>query len=522
MKQYFAFPLFALVLFSLFFSSCKKPLEDVEISVSPDVMKYTALLQVYDAADGSAPTGVTITFTGANAKDIYDLSGKKVFTPEKGFLPIGLAPSRKPVGSAAITVNALITAPGHLPVNKIISFKEGKFDQVLAVPLVNLSKLPEGVSAFSGTYTLANNTLSSSLMFQTPLTNEKQEQATVEIPAGTVFRDKNGNPISGTSFKVQAVHFDTRSAVSFNAFPGGFTPDAVKLQDGSQAPVTFLSAGFASINFTVGSTEVKQFDRPVKVAISANPDLVNPETNQKVKAGDAIPVWSYNVEEGIWKFESTGVFKSVNGKLVVDFTTTHLTWFNLDWYRDASCSTSPTFTVGGAGDTKELYLVQFYTPYNPNPIINEYIMAKKGDTLDFQRAPNLDVKLKIMRLSSTPGVPTETPWLNLCSAGGPVDFPVDDRTKVSIEVVGVCTARGVEVRPSGYVWYRDVTPNTPPSYYRPTWVEKGMLETKDLQVGHTYAVEAKWGNTKFAFTKKLESDRVSERVTLNGSLCNGF
>lgn len=528
MKKRIFRPLAGLLFFSLLFSSCKKPLDGIEISVEPAVMKYTALLQVYDAADASVPTGVTISFSGADTKDIYDLSGKKTFVFEKGFLPIGLAPSRKPAGNIAITVSALINAPGYLPVNKKVSFREGNFEQVLDLPLVKITNSPKGSSAFTASYDLVNNSLPNALSFATPLSGEKAEQATVTVPYGTVFRDRNNNAITGSALSVQAVHFDTKNIASLNCFPGGLMPDSVRLQDGTQSPGAFISAGFVSIDFNIGNTPVKKFDRPINVSVSADPELVNPETAQKIQPGDQIPVWSYNVEEGLWKFETTGTFQSVNGKLQVDFATSHLTWFNLGWFR-STCNRTQDFTIGGASETNEAYQMVLYTPYSTTPLTSLRIAGIRGGKIGFLRAPDMNVRLRIYRrnefnsFSNLQTAPyTEVPSINLCSAGGTIDFPEDNRQTISLEVVGVCTAKDVEIRPTGYVWYRDVTPGAPVLPYRPLFVQKGMLVTKELAIGHTYAVEAKWGTTKFAFTKKLEKDQYTERVTLSGNLCNGF
>ena len=55
-------------------------------------------------------------------------------------------------------------------------------------------------------------------------------------------------------------------------------------------------------------------------------------TDTPLKTGDQIPVWSYEIEDNTWQFEKNTTIQEDSGKLSATFTTTHLSWYNLDFY----------------------------------------------------------------------------------------------------------------------------------------------------------------------------------------------
>ena len=533
MKKLITVHLLLILSATFIFSSCRKPFDNINIVVEPQVIKYTALLKIVDASDGSEPSGSTVSFSGTNGSSIYDLAGKKTFTVNRGFVSFGLIPSKKPVVSSPVDVSVIISAPGYLSVSKPVSFTAGEFEQAIEVQLIKVSAPTKGVSVAALNYSLVNNATSNNITFKTPLTAGKEEFTSVDISSGTKFKDKDGNIISGTALNVQAVNFDTRNAGSLSAFPGSLTPKAVKLKDGTQAAGTFITAGFSSIDFKNGSTVVKSFDRPIKLTMTVDPELINPETQLPVKDGDQIPVWSYTPEDGLWKFESTATFKNGNGTLKVEFNTTHLTWYNIAWYSKA-CSTSNSFKIAGASELNDSYVVQMFSRNSSQPLVTAYVYGSSDSSFNLHNIPNMDLKLRIYRASefnskayySGTGTQTtnftETDYMKLCTTGGSINFPKDTRQTISFEIVGVCPKKNVELRPSGYIFYKDVTSGSVDASYHSAYIEKGKFVTKDLKLGHKYEVLSYYGSSSFTFTKVLEFTRYNERINLKGSYCDGF
>lgn len=128
--------LFALVLFSV---ACKKPTDNIKVVVDTDIIKYTALIQVTDAANGvSVPTNATLTIGGNNANDIYEISGKKQFKLTNGIITIGPDPDGAPTADKSSSCSVQISAPGYNTITKTVIFTADKKQQLLSIALVKL------------------------------------------------------------------------------------------------------------------------------------------------------------------------------------------------------------------------------------------------------------------------------------------------------------------------------------------------------------------------------------------------
>ena len=97
---------------------------------------------------------------------------------------------------------------------------------------------------------------------------------------------------------------------------------------------TFVSAGFASINMSVGGKKVKTFEGgKVGVKMVLSKINYNLKTEKPFNTDDTIDIWSYDDDKGQWKFESTGIVKKdADNSLYVAFETSHLSYFNFDFF----------------------------------------------------------------------------------------------------------------------------------------------------------------------------------------------
>ncbi|KLT65482.1 hypothetical protein [Pedobacter sp. BMA] len=125
-----------LVLMLLILSACKKPTENIKIVVDTDVIKYTAMINVTDASTGaSAPANTTITISGDQASNIYELSGKKDIRLTSGMVTIGLQPNVVPAENNPITINVGIASSGYNTASKQITFTTSQKQQVINIPI---------------------------------------------------------------------------------------------------------------------------------------------------------------------------------------------------------------------------------------------------------------------------------------------------------------------------------------------------------------------------------------------------
>ncbi|WP_316800771.1 hypothetical protein [Pedobacter frigidisoli] len=124
------------VLMLLILSACKKPTENIKIVVDTDVIKYTAMINVTDASTGApAPANTTITISGDQASNIYELSGKKDIRLTSGMVTIGLQPNVVPAENNPITISVGIASSGYNTASKQITFTTSQKQQVINIPI---------------------------------------------------------------------------------------------------------------------------------------------------------------------------------------------------------------------------------------------------------------------------------------------------------------------------------------------------------------------------------------------------
>lgn len=170
------------------------------------------------------------------------------------------------------------------------------------------------------------------------------ENAKVSIPKGAKLTAADGTEVSG-ALKVTVTSFD---AGATEVFPGGLDVVAASVPNaggssGEQA-VNMISAGFVSIDIEdEDGKRVKNGDFNVTMNVT---NATNPETGNPVKAGDIIPIWSYDESTGKWTYEGDGIVVDNNGMLEVTTSTKHLTYYNLDYWRAPRCRMTINITGG--------------------------------------------------------------------------------------------------------------------------------------------------------------------------------
>ncbi len=141
-------------------------------------------------------------------------------------------------------------------------------------------------------------------------------------------------------------------------FPGGFeVTDAVDENGKSLAdpanPLFFTTAGWFSMEMNVGNEGVNSFSEPLLVEMPVSDTVINPETQQALKAGDKIPLWSLDNRTGVWKNESViSIIAGADGVLRASFPIKHLSTYNVDWKSTLCPGEINLSYVFGTGNTE--------------------------------------------------------------------------------------------------------------------------------------------------------------------------
>ncbi len=84
-------------------TGCQKaPTDGIKLNIGTDVIKYTAQVQVYDAAQMAAlpaASNATVTVTGPDAAYVYDISGSRTLSINGGMASFAIDPARVPTAA---------------------------------------------------------------------------------------------------------------------------------------------------------------------------------------------------------------------------------------------------------------------------------------------------------------------------------------------------------------------------------------------------------------------------------------
>ncbi len=481
--------LFPSIAFALFASlSCEKdPLKDFNFQLSPELLEYTAMIELIDpAALGQIPQNATIRFVGDQASSIYTIAGTKDFIFEEGKLAIGVDPDALPDNSS-VEVTAIVEADGYLTSRTLLQFGALK-QQLITIPLLQTNQLPNGVGFLQSSVALTNNTLPTSHTFSLNASGTKNQAIQLELPAGTQFFNSSGQMINGSTLEAQIAGFDTDDSESMANYPVGLIAPSAMTPSGSTQDISFTSAGFAAIDLFVDGQEVTSFSQPVSLTMELDANLTNPQTGLPIAAGDAIEIWSYDETEEQWVYEQTGLVASGPGGLQMSFTTDHLSWWNVDFF-GINCSVSSPLTVninGGSGN----YVVKMVNALNPAQSYStttQYLYD--GLSITFYNVPDFDVILELYAsysdaYSGNNPLAVSSPF-NICDGATSISFNLPPANPlITLDIEGYCEdVSGLVIRPSFYVYYR---PTGSTYWMYLGWVANGMGQTDLLAQGQTY------------------------------------
>ena len=334
-------------------ANCKKDFDIVTPSDPPVLWNpcNTTISVVFTDARTGDPIGfdsykdVDVTITGNDADVVVSAFGikKSDYIPDRGFLTLGIENSYAPSYANPVKFNVVAKANGYLTTSLPVTIFE-ESHQAFTVKMVNLEAPPTGVSvAIDNSGYCANGVVTTSVELQTQPVSTTNTGASVYLPENTIVKDKYGTPLNGT-LKTQLVYFNNIDDESLLSFPGGLVVEANT--EGGKETIAFYSAGFMAIEIVDAAGRIaKTFEENnLQVSVDAPPQTYNPETGTSIQTGDEIPLWSFEVEAGVWKYEKVAIVGETNsnGNYMITSDIGHLTYLNFDW-KGSACDYGAKF-----------------------------------------------------------------------------------------------------------------------------------------------------------------------------------
>ncbi|MFM8838321.1 MAG: hypothetical protein ACKOHH_06785, partial [Bacteroidota bacterium] len=236
-----------LVMFLL--GSCNKdPLGGISIVIDPQLMEYTAMVEILDAKDREALSvlgdNLQVTFESVPgsfpASEVLNNNGKRVYDIIDGRMSIGLHPRVSIAPGEIKAVMMRITADGYQDKTTYLYFQQSLKSQNALITMINLEAPPSGVGTSDTAIALGSGGTTSTAVVVTTANSATgggggttNQDVEITIPAATQFKNDAGVVVTGTDLKVQIASFDARDSNALVNFPGGFSPDGVLNLPGS-------------------------------------------------------------------------------------------------------------------------------------------------------------------------------------------------------------------------------------------------------------------------------------------------
>jgi hypothetical protein len=511
MKKVFSFKtlsiLFAIAAAFAITQACvtkEEILKDFEFTIDADIIKIPLSLQIIDGNfdSGANPADVKIELLGPDKDKFYSSIGKKELTVVNGIVDFAVKKTDAPTAQNPLILTVAATAPGYLRTIKTFTLITADSTQFGAISMVNLANAPKGVTVKTASVEVGATGAAAATITTTPTTSA--EVVNVEVPAGTQFKDKDGNVLTGTA-AATLVHFDNQDPASLAAFPGGFNVNSAKDVNGTNIGAgQFTTMGFLALDMTIGGKEVKNFSGTgIKISMDLNESSINPETGNPIAIGDSLPIWSLNETDNSWVREKIGIVSGTVGNLKLVYTQNHLSYWNLDYHYGPKCSTGSNIILAGIAVPGYYYIeaVNALTQQLVSNYASSYQWLENGKVLSFLNAPLVNAYFRVRSGTSFYCAGTllgrSTPF-SLCGANATATFAmtaVEPGANLNLKVTasGTCANNPrLVVRPNAALYYR----KTGCPYWLPAGaLIAGTFQSALFKAGQKYDFKAVVGTT---------------------------
>ncbi len=530
-RKSFGFTLLFIAAFGT--NSCKKPLDNVDLIISTKISEATVSIQFIDAATGeqvgfdNTSKKVIVEIEGEDQAMITDNAGSSTIKTNNGFLTLAVKKGIIPSESNTINFHLVASANDYVTTTLPITIRD-KGTQHFVVYMVDINNPPNGVGAIVNTAltTDANGATLSDLTITTPSVNTSFENtsATLNIPAGTVLLDEDFVPVTGT-ITTTFVYFNNQDEGSLKSFPGGFNATTATSND-----LVFKTGGYVSLVLkNGGGKEVKNFGSAVQMSVEIPPTSTD-NNGVLLQSGMTLPIWSYQTSTGIWTNESQPLINinGTSGKLEVNFSLTHLSYWNLHMKNANTCPLGGSFTVTSSITAPTNYIGAWY--YADGTLFRKtYFNAVNQSVIPILNAPSAQpLKFKVFKNNcdyQSGNVLTSMTMADLCSGNYLVNLPAQNlNPSVNVTVNATCDNKpGRIYRPTITIYAKEIgsTCGNNNWQYVGEMVD-GHLLTNTFTQGKTYQIGSMFGN-KWQISDEtytvLETDYIFNQV-LPVNICN--
>jgi hypothetical protein len=482
----------------LMMNGCKNPAQDIKVAIATKTLSKSATLVQFVKANPNGPAlpvSIPVTIGGPGKDFVQTDNGGKDFVASNGLLPLSLNRFSAPSAASPIVFTISANVAGYAPVFQKITISSDADLKNAVIPLVSLATPPAGAAVVQNDKPLTGGTSVAETKIETTVSAGTPQAVELTLPAGTQMQDANKQPIAASSLKTTMIYYGTTNADALQAAAPIMTAVDPIGPNNTPIPgnVSFITAGAVSINMTAGNTAVKNFSKAISAEIEINPELINPTTGAKIKAGDVVPVWSLDEGNGQWRFEYNATVTTSGGKLVAVINITHLSTWALNFFTTTTCPFTVTINLGADVKNYAGYIVKYEHDGQTMAVLAAELStsAPAGTTsIQIKNPVPAAFKGRVVVYASSGTTLTkiaESPTLSNCN-----DFTLNvpapaftDFVDTDISFVAKCTNKNIIAYPTTWMSLKDITDGTAVNVH----MINGKVNAK-LKNGHSYTMSA--------------------------------
>jgi hypothetical protein len=294
------------------------------------VVGMTLTASVQDAKTSALLPGVTLLITGKDANAVVDGSGNSLFKNDTsggaagpisvgagGIAAIALHPSASATYPLSLTVVA--TASGYSAASALVSVdqaqikSDGTGNLPVAITMNSIAAPAPTVSTVTTTATTSTSGATTApVSATTPAVTATVNGATVNlgsaavaIPTSTIgYTDATQTtPLTGT-LNVVVVYNNNTTPESLATYPGNMTSSVAADGTALTTPGLLVPGALVTVSITDGAGhEAHSFTNPLAVSATITGNTPIADGSRQVKAGDSIPIWTYDESRGTWNVQ---------------------------------------------------------------------------------------------------------------------------------------------------------------------------------------------------------------------------
>ena len=426
---------------------------------------------------------------------------------------LAVTPSITISNQAPLTFTITAEAEGFLSNTKLITIRALDSLQYITIPLLETVKLPEGISFKEREYELASDgTPKNTIIVTVPNTGTTSTDPTavaLSIGSTTVFKDANNTPIPPTdSLKIEQLYVAPESDAAIRNFPSGLNGTNTAGEE-----LIFNLGAAVEINMSVAAKEVKTFSTPINVTLTLPDDLINPNTQQGIKNGDIIPIWSKDDGSSEWKEEGSSTISQdgTTGAFKATMSITHLSVWMLA-YDKKECLSDLTITYNAPTSDKSIVYFKIKFIDGTEQLITESIRElSNGDEFTLALPQGTNTRIEMYSGSTSKGELLDSKTLSPCQSSVTLtNNKTSTYPTLNFDLATNCQ-NGV-FRYSGPILYKASTE----LLWQPfTEAIDGKLTTKLLEFGKTYDFKIVYKGQEYKKRRTVEQSEF--RVQNNGT-----